>query len=462
MQNPFYKGFKHSVLAVYHTDEAQRDAFWAEWNIQEVQSQPLRDRQLDMLHVAQVEHQLATETPEQAAMTIEERTGLDKSDPWDRRSEEEKEEDRKMKEKMKEMAKAGELSGDSFGGADAQRSARERPGANNVPGAYGRTQAIDALKSFDDQDTDFESMTNDELKEKLTQAGVPDIQGVYNDDNVPQKAKADNGNVFVEDIRGSHNEDGSFDIDSIMAHKTGGQVDEVEKAARQAAHEANVSEKKQGRKAFSPEDFAAVLRGDGSADAVTHVEGEDRKRRGEGMSRPTLSDHAEAARAEHQAEQAAIAKSKREQARKEQDVKARGERDRGIFRGADLVEDEDLTPFDELPEEVQKALDDAGLKQDEIPVKDYPYNSELAGRALLPGDTLNPDGMRMLGGVNITVEGSMTMNGPGVFIVSREDSTKDGYGVYGRKRHVKVVNEEDQSESIEVKADVWMVRIRAN
>lgn len=462
MQNQFYKGFKHSVLAVYHTDEEQRQAFWTEWNIHEVQSEPLRDRQADMLHAKHVEIKAATESEEDKAKTIEERTGLDQNDPWDRRSEAEKEEDRKMKERMKEMAKAGELSGDSFGGADAQRASRDRPGANNVPGAYGRTQAIDALKAFDEHDTDFEGMTNDELKEKLTEAGVPDVQGVYDDDNVPQKAKADNGNIFVEDIKGSRNEDGSFDIDSIMAHKTGGQVDEVEKAAREAAHQANVDDKKQGRKAFSPEDFAAVLRGDGSADAVTHVEGEDRKRRGEGMSRPTLSDHAEAARAEHQAKQAAEAKSRREQARKEQDVKARGERDRGIFRGADLVEDEDLTPFDELPEEVQKALEEADLKRDEIAVKNYPYNSELGGRALLPGDTLDPNGMRMIGGVNITVEGSMTMNGPGVFVVSREDSTKDGYGVYGRRRTVEVVNEEDQSSSLETKVDVWMVRIRAN
>jgi hypothetical protein len=462
MQNPFYKGFKHSVLAVYHTDEEQREAFWTEWSIQERQSAGLRDRQLDMLHDAKEERRVATESEEDRNKTIEERAGLDVLDPWDRRTDEEKEEDAKIKEQMKKMRESGELSGDSFGGADKQREAR--PGANNVPGAYGRTQAIDALKSFQDADdtTDYDAMDNDQLKDALSQAGVPDIKGVYDDDAVPQKAKG-SGDIFVDDINGSRNEDGSFDIDSITAHKRGGEIDEVEKAAREAAHNANVAEKKKGRGSFSPDDFAAVLRGDGSADSVVHVEGEDRQRRGEGMSRPTLSDHAEAARAEHQAEQAEAAKNRRAQARKEADVKARGERDRGIFRGADLVQDEDPTAFDDLPEEVRELLEKNGLKRDEIAVKDYPYNSELGGRALLPGDTLTPDGMKMVGGHNITVEGSMTMNGPGVFVVSREDSTKDGYGIYARKRLVKVQNEGGLDlEQTETKVDIWMVRIRAN
>lgn len=463
MRSDTFKGYKHSVLAAYHTDEEQREAFWAEWSVVEVKSAVGRDRHLDMLHAKKVEERQATETEEDKLKTIEERLGLDANDPWDRRTEEEKEADKKMKEQMKEMARKGEISGDSFGGADEQRSSRDRPGANNVPGAYGRTQATEALKAFE-PDLDTENLSNDELADKLREAGVPDIQGVYDDDKVPQKAKASSGDIFVEDIKGAQNEDGSFDISSITAHKVGGEVDEVEKAAREAAHEEKVAEAKGGRKAFSPDDFAAVLRGDGSADSVTHVEGDDRQRRGEGKARPTLSDHAEEAIKEHQEKERAEAKRRRTQAEKEADVKARGERDRGIFKGSDLVQDDDPTVWDELDEEVRELLEKNGLKRDAIPVKNYPFNSELGGRALLPGDTLNPEGMRMVGGVNLTVEGSMTMNGPGVYVVSREDSTKDGYGIYARKRLVQVKNEGDLDlgATAETKVDIWLVRVRAS
>lgn len=463
MQNVTFKGFKHSVLAVYHTDEAQRDAFWTEWNLQEVQSQPMRDRHLDMLHNKKEEIRLATETEEDRTKTIEERTGLDKVDPWDRRSEEEVEEDRKMKEKMKELAKAGELSGDSFGGADQQRAAR--PANNDVPGAYGRSKAIDALKQFSgDDQTDFDSKTNDELKEALEGMGVPDVQGVYDDDKVPQKAAAGNG-VFVEDIRGSRNEDGVFEIDTVLAHKPKGEVDEVQKAANEAAHQEAVEKAKAGRKAFSPDDFAAVLKGDGSADAVTHVEGEDRVRRGEGMSRPTLSDHAEAERKKFQDEQKEENRKRRQQAEKEADVKARGERDRGIFKGADLINDDDEpTQLEDLPEELREKLKDVpGLAEEGVLVKNYPFNSELAGRSLLPydGDKVR-GGMRVVATVNADIEGTMTMNGPGVMVVSRKDTTQDGWVIYGNRRYRQKTDELTGDTFEESKLEVNLVRIRAN
>lgn len=473
MQNPFYKGFKHSVLAIYHTDEAQRDAFWAEWNLEERQSEGLRDRHLDMLHNKQVETRLATETEEDKARTIEERTGLDKNDPWDRRSEEEREEDRKIKEQMKKMRQKGDLSGDSFGGADQQRDAR--PQNQDVPGAYGRTKAIDALKTID-PDTDYESKSNDELKEALEGMGVPDVQGVYNDDEVPQRAEAKNGDMHIWDVRGSRNEDGTLDIDEVLAQKSGGPVDEVKKAENQAAHEASVEEKKAGRKAFSPDDFAAVLRGDGSADAVTHEEGDNRQTRQAGTSRPKLSDHAEAERARHAEEQRNQMKARRTQAEKEADVKARGERDRGIFKGGDLHPDDmDEVAWDDLPENVREALEQAGLKREVIEVKNYPFNSELGGRALLPFDGLSTDsGMRYAGGVNLTTEGTMTMGAPGVAIVSRTDANEDGYGIYAKRsrpRPVKVADHTNMTAPVDVTAPeeapeapaigVWLVRIRA-
>ena len=468
MRNEAFKGYKQPVLAIYHTDTEQRDAFWTEWDVTEVLSAIGRDRHLDMIHAKKEEIREATETEADKLRTIEERLGLDVHDPWDRRSEEEVEADKKMKEQMKEMEKAGKLSGDgSFSGADKQRA--DRPNANNVPGAYSRTQAIEALKTFGDLDaaegaepTDWESQTNEELTESLKKAGVPDVNGVYNDGEVPQKAKEGSGGIFVSDIEGTRNEDGSLDISSVRAHKPGAEVDEVEKAAREAAHEAQVEEAKGGKRAFSPEDFAAVLRGDGSADAVAHVEGDDRRTR-KAASRPSLSDHAEQARQEHQAEQAKAAKTRREQARREADVKARGERDRGIFKGADLVEDEDLTPWDDLPENIRDMLEKANLKRDELSVKNYPYNSELGGRVLLPTDTLNPDGMRLVGHDNLTIEGSMTMNGPGVMVASREDTSKDGYGIYAKRRKVtiKAEGDLDLGDTVETKIDIWLVRVRS-
>lgn len=465
MRNDNFKGYKHPVLAVYHTTEEQRDAFWTEWSLVEVQSMNGRDRHLDMLHNKQVETRKANETEEDKSKTIEERLGLDKSDPWDRRSEEEVEADKKMKEQMKEMRKSGEMSGDSFGGADEQRASR--PSQQNVPGAYGRTQAIDALKVFD-ENADYESKSNDELKAALEEAGVPDVQGVYNDDEVPQRTVDSKGNIFIEDIKGARNEDGTFDIDSIMAHKTGGEVDEVAKAERTQAHDEKVAEAKGGRKSFSPDDFAAVLRGDGSADAITNVEGDDRVRRGEGKARPKLSDHAEEAIAEHKEKERNEMKRRRTQAEKEADVKARGERDRGVFKGADLHPDDmDAVEWDDLPEKVRETLDKAGLKRDSVEVKNYPFNAELGGRAMLPFDGLSTEqGMRYVGGVNLTTEGTMTMGAPGVAIVSRTDNNEDGYGIYARKRMVQVKREAEGIDlgdiAQEQRVDVWLVRVRAN
>jgi len=472
MRGDTFKGYKHSVLAVYHTDEEQRDAFWAEWPmLTEVKTAQGRDRQADMLHDAKEAQRKATETDEDRSRTIEERFGLDKDDPWDRRTEEEIAADEEMKKKIKEMQKSGEMSGDSFGGADDQRKSRERPGSNNVPGAYGRTQAQEALKEFDPQ-TDYDSQTNEELAEALSKMGVPDVQGVYPDGEVPQKAKETKGDIFIQDIKAEKNEDGSIDLDSITsvkAHKVGGEVDEITKAARIAAHEENVAAKKQGKRSFSPEDFAAVLRGDGSADSVTNVKGDDRIRRGEGMARPKLSDAAEAARAEHQENERKEMKRRRQQAEKEADVKARGERDRGIFKGADLVHDDEPTPFTELPEDLQKLMEENGIKLDEVLVKNYPYNSELAGRAILPFDSLNPQGMRMVGGTNLTVEGTMTMSGPGAMIVSREDTSKDGYGIYVQRKPVKAPSENKLTDMVQPsedpnapKVDIWLVRLRAS
>lgn len=457
LQNPIYKGYKHPVVAFYHNDETQRDAFWVEWDIQEVKSATGLDRHLDMLHKKKVEVEQTTMTEEEKNRTIEQRFGLDQNDPWDRRSEEEKEEDRKMKERMKELVKKGEISGDSFGGAEAQRSSRSGPKRN-----FGRTETIEGLKDLaqasgtpEDQIPDYDNMTNEELFEELAKTGVvPDanVGGVFDDDAIPPEVTP-NGDVHVTDIKATHNADGTFEIDSIRAVKVGGEIDTEAKEAAEAAHAEQVAEKKGGKRVFSPEDFAAVLRGDGSADAVTHVTGDDRKRR-EATERPSLSDHAENARKEYQEEQAREMKRRGEQARKEADLKAKGERDRGIFRGSDLMGDDEIT-FDELPEKLRAELDNETLKRESYPVKDYPYNSELGGRALLPFDgVMTPNRIQVLGGVNIEVEGTVSMGEPAVMVVSKNVKDEEAWAVYGRARRVET------DGSVENKIDVWLVRIR--
>lgn len=461
MVNPIYKGYKHPVLAIYHTDEVQRDAFWTEWNIVEVKSLAGRDRHLDMLHVQAEETRLATETPEQAAMTIEERHGLDKYDPWDRRSDEEKEADAEMKKKIEEMRKKGELSGDSFGGADAQRASRDRPSSKDEPGCYNREAALEALKSFlPEGEGDFlDGLSNEELAEELKEAGVPDVKGVFNEGEVPQVTE--NGNLQVTEIKGSKNSDGVFDISDIVAHKSGGEIDEVAKAANEAAHNEQVAEAKKGRKVFSPEDFAAVLRGDGSADAVLHEKGDNRMTRKPAQERPSLSEHAEEERRIFQEEQAREMKRRRTQSEKEADIKAKGERDRGIFRGADLFSDDEPTPFDELPEALRKILEEASLKRDGILVKNYPFNSELGGRAMLPFDGA-ATGIKVIGVENLEVEGTMTMGDSGTMVVKRTDSSREGWGIYGRRRVTGPVLAGDPAGDMpaETSIDIWLVKVR--
>lgn len=455
-----YKGYKHPVLVVYHTTDEQREAFWTEWSIIEVASAVGRDRQADMLHAKKEEIRIATETEEDRARTIEERTGLDKHDPWDRRTDEEREQDAEMKKKIKELREKGELSGDSFGGAGEQRASRTRN--NNVPGAYSRTQALDALKSFQDPNdtTDYDAMSNEELKEALQAAGVPDIKGVFEDNEVPQKAMGD-GDIMVTQVRGD-TKDGIFEIEDIVAHKIGGDVDEVTKAANDAARKESINKATGGTGKFKPEDFAAALRGDGSADAAAHAKGDNRKTR-QADEAPVFSPEAQAAREEHARREREEMKNRRAQHKREADIKAKGERDRGIFKGADLVdEDEEKQLWDNLPEKLRDMLEEAGLVREEVMVKDYPYNSELGGRALLPFDGLRVEnGMRILGGVNIDIEGTMSMNDAAVAVVSRKETTEEGWAIYARRRKMIQVSEPNEAPvDPKSEVDIWLVRIR--
>jgi len=77
--------------------------------------------------------------------------------------------------------------------------------------------------------------------------------------------------------------------------------------------------------------------------------------------------------------------------------------------------------------------------------------------------------MRMVGGTNLTVEGTMTMSGPGAMIVSREDTSKDGYGIYVQRKPVKAPSENKLTDMVQPsedpnapKVDIWLVRLRAS
>lgn len=310
-----FKGFKHHVYAFFHDTEEQREEFVAQQKIVEQKTHPARDRQADMLHKHKEKVREETETDEDRNRTIEERLGLDKNDPWDRRSEEEREQDRQLKEEMKRLRQEGTVSSDSFADPEAIREQRIKDRLKDaLSGKMSETMARDQLKDLGNG-TAAEAQTIDGLdaqglKDALTAEGVDDVdilsdeayQGVIDAIKPPvqtQDAQDANAPVAkVTDIKTSVNADGSVNVDSITAVKRGGPVDEGLQAANQKEAEELREAKLGGRRSFSPDDFAKVLAGDGSSDALGIPSNDPVKR--EGPSRGSLSDHAEAARAAHQ------------------------------------------------------------------------------------------------------------------------------------------------------------------
>jgi hypothetical protein len=274
---------------------------------------------------------------------------------------------------------------------------------------------------------------------------------VFKDDEMPVE-KVDTGQIQVTKIDGDDlvGADGKIDlskITGIQAQKWGGQVDEVLKEEREAAHQAEVDKLKDGRRSFDPADFAAVLRGDGSADAVVNVTGDDRMRR-EAKTRPSLSEAAEEARRVHQEELAAASERAARASKAEEEIRSKKERDAGIFRGAAIDADGQM-PFEELPEVLRGELEEMGLKQDSYGVKNYPYNSEVAGRILLPYDvTKSRGGYRVMGGDNIDIEGTVQLGDGAVAVISKKDKDQEALVIYGRRREG------------EDKVEIGLIRVR--
>lgn len=402
MTEELYKGYKLPVYVFYHNDTEQREAFIAEFNIIETKSAAGRDRQGDMIfHEKQQERnrekdalrsaeEKGLEITNNATKTIEELYGLEEgNDKWDRRSEAEKQSDAEMRDKIKELQKEGKMSGDSFTGGKHDKKNR---------------------------------------------------------DEAPQ------GNVHVTDIVGTSQSDGSFDISNIRAIKVGGGIDETLKKQREAEHEAKVDEAKKGKKVFSPEDFAAVLQGDGSADHL-NVKGDQEVRRGsKPVERPSLSDAAESARKEYAEEQAAAAKERAKLAKAENDRVARGERDRGIFRGSDLGGEEDIA-VGELPAKLQDKLKELGVTDEQLAVKDYPYNSELAGKVLLPS---NGSQLGVVDGINLKKVGTVSMGDSYTVVVEKEDVAYEGWAIY----QWKLPSKSDDAEDAAPRVGTSLIRVR--
>ncbi|MNV48308.1 hypothetical protein D3C71_1402070 [compost metagenome] len=264
---------------------------------------------------------------------------------------------------------------------------------------------------------------------------TPQQQANANPDKMQpgQTPPASNGKLTITDTDGIINSDGTLNISNIQAVKTGGPVDENLKAARETAYEDKKKELLQGRKTFSPEDFAAVLAGDGSSDA-NNIRGDREIRSGaKPIERPSLSQNAEEARSDiKKMESDAMA-----QTRQENDFKHKQEAEQGIFRGADLFGEDDVD-FGDLDTDLQAALQNNGIPGGTISVKDYPFNSQLGGKSIIPFDTfgrVSDSGKEMTAvveTVNIVNHGAINMGATAALVVSREDETKDGWVIYQR------------------------------
>jgi hypothetical protein len=328
LTRPEYKGYKHHVYAFYHENEIEQNLFINQQGIVEQKSNPARDRQADMLHKHKEEVREATATEAELNQTIEEKHGLDQPgiDKWDRRSEEEMAADQKMKDEMKRLREEGSVSGDSFADPDSIRAERAKTRLKEATeGKISQTQAREQLKALG-AGAEIDNMSIDDLFDALEDEGVTDVEIItdaeWDDIQATHAPKDTKGEVHVTDIRTTRDADGNISIDSIKAVKRDGPVDEKLKAETIAEQEALKAEKLAGRKSFSPDDFAAVLRGDGSGDAVEKITGDNRQTR-EATSRPSLSDHAEEAREQHRKEiEAAAAVTLEEQARQVAAVEA--------------------------------------------------------------------------------------------------------------------------------------------
>jgi hypothetical protein len=181
------QGFKKAPVTVEHLSASARDAFNERFGITVMKRNAVVNKHEDMLH-AELENPYAADYSDPRA--IEEIHDLDKDDRWDRRSDAEKAEDEAQKKAFKEAQKKGDISGDSFG-----------PNPNRKKRVFGANG---------EPTTDVDAPTGSQ--------------------------------VHVTDIKASRNEDGSIEIDNVLAVKGLHEAREGEqdyKELKKAPHDPN-------------------------------------------------------------------------------------------------------------------------------------------------------------------------------------------------------------------------------
>ena len=393
-----FKGYKQPVIVAFHETLDQRSAFVTEWDILLVQTEPARDLQKDMIHLKKIADENARRDTLRAEveakgekyrdLTLEERLGIVDHDPWDKRSDAQKASDDKLKKRMKELQEKGEITEDSFGGADQQRKARTE-------------------------------------KRAAEQAS--------NNDETASEIKTDKGVVVITDIRVKTDAAGNVQINNVLAHKQGGEADTELAAERAAEHQRNVDARKKGRRSFDPEDFAAVLRGDGSSDVFnipTDPSANARKRQ-PGNPEPDLTPHAQQARKEYKDNLKKQQEVNEVRQRAEDDITAKEEHSKGIFRGTDLIGDQTINVVD-LPDKFVELLKKNKISAQQFPLKDYPYNSLIGEHILLPtAESLDEKNVYLMEIDNLHIEGTISVGTSKVF-VAKKISEQLGWAIYGR------------------------------
>lgn len=467
--NPFH-GYKRPVYAVFHADDANRDAFIKRFEINEQNIEYCRDRHRDMIHAKKVE--LGEDTgmfgTANADKTIAEIAGVsDEYDPWDKRSEEEKEQDKKLREKYEELEKKGKLSGESFGGGARKTTNVASPGNTEVDPSLAPAPTAEVTAEAPKKRPSILDAFKPEIDKKLAEDANLAATEIYNDlkansgytgglttvkdyvkeakERITAEAEAaERKKAFVTDIRVKHNADGTINIDNVLASKRGGEVDEEAKQAYQDDYEKKVEEAKGGKKRFSPQDFAAVLRGDGRDDnygiagdkQVVHDPNAGTR---EGIK---LSPEAEEARREYQEKQQTLAgkqEIKRDNVERAEEVKEKHEASTGVFRGTDLVGEE--VPFEAFPEDVQAAI---GATDKTTVVSHYPHNATLDGKYLIPFDSMGV-AATIKQTININILGTVSVAGPTVAVCEKQDSGVPAWVIYTCPEGVD---------------EIWVVKIR--
>lgn len=208
-----FKNFRKPPYVVIHTDAAQQDAFIEQFDIT-----LLKPNALISKHNAMVE-KMATDPyawDSNDNRTIGEILGLDKYDPWDHRSEEEKAADLERQKQYKEQAdkeKAkGNLSGDSFSAPkDSDLSITDVRVTQNSDGTIDIDNILAVKGLHEDNDADRVAL-DAEMKARKQGLSVP--ENLVEDEPETDLSVNENGRPLLDpnDTEGSY-----FKFDVLMA-----------------------------------------------------------------------------------------------------------------------------------------------------------------------------------------------------------------------------------------------------